>query len=304
MRSIRILAHIAIIAAFFFAPNSSRSETISAQDAMRLGEGASERGAIEEAVTFWQEATKLFARRKDARGEVEALLALGNAYQALGDQPAAIQVLEQAAALAEKSNDRKGLALAKNSLGTAWSCSRQTDWAERNLREALAITRELGDGPTTTSVLNNLGNLQTEQGNVADALATFQEAISLAQLNTNRLLTAKAASNAAAAAMRADRFTDARQFNSIAGSRKLPACPLPMRASSSCGFQLRPDGLADGPTTSARTCVATAGAREKIPMGELWTSPSTWVIRGRRRTHSVISARLTSQITNTRRPSC
>ena len=185
---------------------------------MRLGQGAGERGALEEAVAFWQKAAQLYETRKDAKGEVEALAALGNAYQAMGDQPAAIQVLERAAALAEKSNDRMGLALAKNSLGTAWSCSRQTDWAERNLREALAITRELRDARITASVLNNLGDLQTEQGNVAEALVTFQEAITLAQLNTNRLLAAKAAGNAAAAAVRAERFTDASQFNALAQS--------------------------------------------------------------------------------------
>jgi CHAT domain-containing protein/lipopolysaccharide biosynthesis regulator YciM len=216
VRVFRLLAHVSVIATFLFLANASRSETDSTEDAMRLGQAAVEHGAIEKAVAFWQKAAQLYEARKDAEGEVEAWLALGNAYQAMGDQPAAIQVLERAAVLAEKSNDRRALALAKSSLGTAWSCSRQTDWAERNLREALAITRDLRDARTTSSVLNNLGNLQAQQGNVAEALAAFQEAITLAQQNTNHLLTAKAAGNAAAAAVRGERFAEAQQFNTLA----------------------------------------------------------------------------------------
>jgi CHAT domain-containing protein len=215
---VRFLAALTVIAMFPLMVSSSQSDTISAQEAMKLGQAANERGAIEEAATYWQKAAQLYEAHKEVKGEGEALLSLGNAYLALGDQPMGIQILEQVAALAEKSNDRTELALAKSSLGMAWSCSRQTDWAERNMRDALAIARELRDPRTTIPILNNLGNLQAGQGNIDAALTTFQEAITLATENTNRLLTAKAACNAAASAVRAERFTDAEQFDSLAQS--------------------------------------------------------------------------------------
>lgn len=165
------------------------AELISPQDQMSRGRAAFERGALVEAVDHWRKAFEV----ADPKLQVEALVYLGAAYQALGQTRSAIATLEQAVALAEKLQDRQALLLAKSGLGAACTCNRQADWAEKNLREALALAAELDDHATAAAIWTNLGNLLAARGRVDEALAAFQNAG-----------TAKAFANAAAVAVQAE----------------------------------------------------------------------------------------------------
>jgi CHAT domain-containing protein len=183
---------------------------------MSDGRAAFNRGAFGEAVENWRNAAETFESQKNILAQVEALVNLGEAYQALGQNRSAVSALEQAVALAEKLQDPSAVILAKNALGSACTCTRQADRAERILRDSLALAQDARNAKMTAVIWHNLGTVLAARGATEDALAGFAEAGALAQQMTNHLLAAKSFANAAAVAVRAHRDADATRFNEMA----------------------------------------------------------------------------------------
>jgi len=204
--------------AFFTGPaaDASGNSGASAAQSAAAGRAALASGRFDEAVSQWRAAAQFYGRANDSAGKLDALLNLGNAYEALGQLTFAIGTLENAEQLAESTGDNTGLSLARNSLGAARTAARQFDPARLDLHEALALAQNLHDTALAASVLNNLGNLFSEQGQTGDALDAFQQSAALAQQVTNNLLAAKALGNAAATAWRAGQTADASRWNNNA----------------------------------------------------------------------------------------
>lgn len=198
------------------APLFGDGPETTAEQRIKLGQAAYDRGAFDEALQQWQQAARLCATQRNIKGQVKALVNLGAAYQALGQHRLAFQTLEQAGHLAESSPDRPSLLAARNELGVVCGCLNQFQRAEQTLRETLTAARAQGDAGMAAVVWNNLGNLLAGQNKTDEALSAFAESAKLAQQVTNRMLIAKASANAAAVAAHAARDADAEKFNQAA----------------------------------------------------------------------------------------
>jgi CHAT domain-containing protein/uncharacterized protein HemY len=179
---------------------------------LKLGQAAYERGATDEALTHWRQAQGSFARQRNIRGQITALVNLGMAYQALGQQRLALQALEEASRLADSEPNQPALLVARNGLGVVCGCLNQFQRATQVLRDAIVTARAANDTGMVIVLNNNLGNLLAAQHQTDDALASFLEAARLAHQQTNSLLAAKAYANAAACA----RPADSAQYNQAA----------------------------------------------------------------------------------------
>ena len=171
---------------------------------MAAGRAAFDRGQLDEAARQWQQAADRFAKEKNLRGEVEALVGLGNAYQAMGQYRLSAETSKQAMAVAEKTGNREILLLAKSSFGSAAACGQESGPAERNLRECLALAEAGTNRAVTGFIWSNLGNALAAQGKTAEALEAFDKAGNLGLQTKDHLLAGKAFANAAALATGAD----------------------------------------------------------------------------------------------------
>jgi CHAT domain-containing protein/predicted negative regulator of RcsB-dependent stress response len=193
------------------------------RESMTLGRIAFEKGAFQEAINQWTQATSL-SGEESAEDQVEALVNLGAAYESIGQPKLAVSVLEKATHVAATCEDPSRVILAKSSLGVACMYAHLKDQAEQNLRESLTMARTSHDLQMTAVILNNLANLLAEQGKTQDALDAFEESASLAHQMTNTLLMAKSLCNAAATAARTAQWDSAMELNqrAIEAIRLLP----------------------------------------------------------------------------------
>lgn len=169
-----------------------------AEQRIKLGQAAYDRGAIGDALAQWRQAEQIFEAQHNIRGQINALVNLGAAYQALGQQRLALQTLEQATRLADSSPGQPSLLMARNGLGVVCGCLSQFQRATQMLRDALATARTQNDTGMVIVLSNNLGYLLAAQNKTADALTAFLESAQLARQTTNHLLAAKTYANLAA----------------------------------------------------------------------------------------------------------
>jgi CHAT domain-containing protein len=198
------------------ADKSKRKGNDPAEVCMAQGSEAFEQGAFERAIRKWQQATVLYHKAGNAKGEAESLVNAGVALDALGQHQLSIKTLQEAVKVAEKSGERTSLIFAKSNLGMACASTYQTEYAENNLSDSLTMARADKDLKSVASILNNLGLLFANQKKNHEAIEMFQEASSVAQAITNRLLSAKAMCNAAATAARDASVSEADGFNQMA----------------------------------------------------------------------------------------
>jgi CHAT domain-containing protein/Tfp pilus assembly protein PilF len=84
-------------------------------------------------------------------------------------------------------------------LGNVYIATGPSEMARKYLDEGLRLARELKNDDVSAIILNNLGNLLTQQKKYPEALAAYKESASLAAARTNRLLVTTALINAASA---------------------------------------------------------------------------------------------------------
>jgi len=165
------------------------------------GSQAFRRGAFVEAIRSWQEAAQLYEGAGKLPERTATLIALAQAYQALGQYTAAKRSLDTAETLAKQTNDQKHLALAQSGLGGVALASGAVEEAARHMNASLALARQLGDDGLTATVLNNQGAVLATRKDYAAALRTYQEGLPLARSAHLAELTARLLTNAAKAAL-------------------------------------------------------------------------------------------------------
>ncbi|HSU53324.1 MAG TPA: CHAT domain-containing protein [Candidatus Dormibacteraeota bacterium] len=169
-----------------------------------------------EGATYWKEQADACQNKGNTNGQVDALVNLSAAYQALGQHPNAVDALTEAVDLAKKGGDRSRLILAKGKLGAAWTMMLEPKSAEPLLRESLEMARADKNKELTAVILNDLGDLLLSEQKDSEALSAFEESSTLARASGNELLTAQALCNAAASAARSGMAQKAEQLNSDA----------------------------------------------------------------------------------------
>ncbi|MEK7867554.1 MAG: tetratricopeptide repeat protein, partial [Planctomycetota bacterium] len=119
------------------------------------------------------------------QGVAGSLLNLGVSYYYAGNLARARQALERTRAISEKIGDIRVTAYAQNNLGLVLHAMGRRDEALVHYRESLEIQRRLGNPAGIVPCLVNIGNLHRERPDVSAALASFEEALSYAQLTDN-----------------------------------------------------------------------------------------------------------------------
>jgi CHAT domain-containing protein/Tfp pilus assembly protein PilF len=210
---------------FWFAPAVSASEAASPETHVEQGLKAFQRGAFEEAVSKWTDAARAYESARRPRDQIEALIQLSQAYSAIGQYKQAVYGLETALRLAQDLRDPARIAAVLAALGNAHIAVGPPETAEDYLRRSLTMARDMRDPALVAVNLNNLGNLLTAQKKYADAKAAYQEGVDLAKRAGQRSLTARALSNAAAAARKSGEPVEARRFLDMARDELRQAAP-------------------------------------------------------------------------------
>jgi CHAT domain-containing protein len=187
-------------------PDTGRKETTQ-------GLAAFEKGVFDQAIQHWEKAAQFYRAQHDNPHEIDAQVRLAAAYEAVGQFSDAIRLLNDAVSLATAANDRARIILAKSDLGEAYSYTRRSDFAESNLREALVLALADQDLKAAASIHNSLGNLLAAEDRLGDARKEYLEGASSARLVHDRLLAAKALSNAASTSSRGTAAADAAGMN-------------------------------------------------------------------------------------------
>jgi CHAT domain-containing protein len=180
----------------------------------RFDEGlaAYDRGALEDAVSSWAEASELYTQEGNVAGLVRTLIYLSRAYTSLGRSGEAISRLTAALELAERANDLPRVAAALAELGNAHLAGGSLDAAGTYLRRGLDVAAELGDAGLTAVMQNNLGNLLATQEKHAEAVAAYRESADLAKRAGLLALVGRALVNAAVVSRRGGEPQQSRGF--------------------------------------------------------------------------------------------
>jgi CHAT domain-containing protein len=161
------------------------------------GTKAFARGAFEEAASSWSAAASAYERERNTNARITALVHLAQAQSALGQYRQAVGSLGAALELAEQLGDLRRIASIVAALGNAHIALGPPETAEMYLDRALAVSRQTGDTTLTAVILNNRGNLQATQQKNTEAIAAYKESADLAKQAGQRLLRARALTNAA-----------------------------------------------------------------------------------------------------------
>lgn len=176
----------------------SHSATIPAESPEQLFQ----RGSFEEAAQQWQALAESYAQAKRPLEQSDALVALSQAYLALGHYTKAAQQLELALALLHPLNDRVREATVLGALGHVYLAAGQREAAESYLHDGLSLARDLHDPGRTAIMLNNLGTLHAWQQQDEEALKAFTESRALAETAKLPLVAVQATLNASKASLR------------------------------------------------------------------------------------------------------
>jgi tetratricopeptide (TPR) repeat protein len=173
---------------------------------------AFQRGAFEEAVLSWQNTVRLYERQEKRGSQVEALVHLSQAYQAVGQYQEALKALEAALVLVDKSGDPSLYPSVLANLGNVYSAIGQVDKAAQYLNAAVDNAKTQSGTQLTATTLNDLGNLLWTQEKFSEAVAAYQESKTFADKAGSPALSARALTNAAMALRHTTQTQESRAF--------------------------------------------------------------------------------------------
>lgn len=175
-----------------------------------------QQGDFESALPKLSNAAELQQSTGDVRGESQSRAQLAEVAQALGQNEAALEQLEHARGLAEQAEDPAWHAALLGTLGGAYTRAGLYEQAEQSLYEGLQLAKNNHANRVEASLLNNLGNLRSAQGNESEAIGYLLESQRKAQQAGSHGLAARASLNVADLLLDAGRFQDATRSLDIA----------------------------------------------------------------------------------------
>lgn len=188
--------------AFLAATALATPQTAPADQLMAQGSAAFQRGQFERAVVVWQQASNRYAEEGKRNQQFDALLALSDAYQSLGQSQSALEVLELARTLIKDTEDDLRNAALLGSLGKAYWLSGATDQAKTTLADSITLAQQVEDSRIAAMGLNHLGNLLTSQGEYSAARVHYEKGLTAARQSGDKTLVAKLLTNMTRAAVR------------------------------------------------------------------------------------------------------
>jgi hypothetical protein len=130
---------------------------------------------------LFERASELYRALGDVRGEAEALFWIACLHQVIRrDNETAVPLLERSGQLAAQVGDKSTQAEALRHLGVAAHMAGRLDEARERLAESTRLRREIGALPGVASNMVGLAYVAAAQDRRADALATLDEAYTIA----------------------------------------------------------------------------------------------------------------------------
>ena len=182
-----------------------------ADQLMKDGSQAYQHGDFEQAVERWTSAEAAFEKSAARPEQIDALIRLSEAYQALGRYRTAAIRLDQAKVLAADRDDALLTIRILWRTGSLYQAAGQHEEAEQSLQEALKRAKTLPQAGLTAAILNDLGNLAAKQGKFDDALAAYTESFETAQAASMKLLAATSLVNAARVSLPLKQYRESKQ---------------------------------------------------------------------------------------------
>ncbi|HEX3779146.1 MAG TPA: tetratricopeptide repeat protein [Pseudonocardiaceae bacterium] len=131
---------------------------------------------------LFERAIELYRALGDLRGEAEALFWIGCLHQVIRrDNETAVPKLERSCELAAQVGDKPTQSEALRHLGIAAHMVGRLDEARERLEESSRLRREVGALPGVAANMVGLAYVAAAQDRRADALATLDEAYTIAQ---------------------------------------------------------------------------------------------------------------------------
>jgi len=127
--------------------------------------------------------------------QIDALLQLAEAQEALGEYHEAVASLELARKVVEPSGDRARIAGVLGALGNARIAVGPDTQARNELEQALALAKAADATALAAGIANNLGNAQSFNDDFDHALESYGESVALAEKAGDPLLQARALAN-------------------------------------------------------------------------------------------------------------
>ncbi len=183
-------------------PPPSSGAAPSPDELMTQGAHAFQRGAVEQALASWKEATRLYEQTGQTLGQSRALVHVAQAATALGQTKQALQSLDLALALTQHTGDAVWLATVLGAIGETYLATRQLDAAEQHLMQAVEHARKAQPATVLASLLNTTGILRVLQRRDQEALAFFTESADVAQDTGQKPVLVNARVNAARTTLR------------------------------------------------------------------------------------------------------
>ncbi len=145
-----------------------------------LGNIAHEQGAYNEACLYLSDALSLASQLGDTMVRAHALSYLCRTTLAQGAYADAETLLAESLALAQAIDYRHGIGLALDGLGQVAHAKGHLDQAASLFVDSCRVYKEIGDARTLSRVLNHKGLNALALGDIADAQASLDEALRLA----------------------------------------------------------------------------------------------------------------------------
>ena len=131
---------------------------------------------------LFERALELYRALGDARGEAEAMFWIGCLYQYIRrDNETAVPYLERSCRLAAENHDKPTWSEALRHLGIVAHAAGRLDEARERLEASSRLRREVGALPGVASNMIGLAYIAAAQDRRADALATLDEAHTIAR---------------------------------------------------------------------------------------------------------------------------
>jgi len=138
-----------------------------------------DKGDLDQALKYHQEALKIDKEIGFRQGEANQLGNIGLIYQAKGDLDQALKYLEEALKIAKEIGYREGEASALGNIGLIYKAKGDLDQALKYLEEALKIHKEIGYKQGEANALGNIGLIYQTKGELDQALKYLEEALKI-----------------------------------------------------------------------------------------------------------------------------
>lgn len=236
-RPLRLLGFflgLAILPSLFYtswdqalANANSPAKTNRANQLQAQGREAFLLGDFARAAVLWQDATDSYRNANMVTEEINALILLADAYQALGQHPRALEVLHQAEKFTENIQDNKELlAIINVGQGSVSFSLGNKDKAKKYYEQSIEWAKATDKMAIEAVCRNNLGNILTIEQEYGEALDSYDISIKLARSTGNKVLTVNAMINAAKTAVQWNSPNDIKKYlkPALRQTRKLEDC--------------------------------------------------------------------------------